>query len=414
MDRTSDINTQPLFALKSEVQAQLNELEANSLRRELAISHPDLNVLVDFSTSDYLGFRHDAFLKSELLKTLREHWDLQNASDESHFPQHPALGSGASRLVYSDDQKVLRIEDLCRSALGFDDAVYLSSGFSANLCFFDSLKAIDGSKGNTEIFLESSSHSSLFMGARASGVPLFTFQFARLQHLKNSLLRSAAHHKIICFETLHSMDGTLAPLHALVAIAKETNSLVFVDEAHSFGVFGARGAGMVSDLSAFEKQSVLAVMLGFGKACGAVGGVLVTHSWLKSLIVNKSRPLIYSTGPSPLSTMAASVCLEAVLGDLGEQRRENLQRNVLHFHSFWPQANLGPIQTLWVDSASNALIAEARLLEAGFLVKAIRPPTVPKDKCRLRIILHSHHTFDQIGKLCKVLISLEQEKLLRF
>ena len=415
----------PMQSLKDQVEKELETLQAKHMRRQLAGAHRaavgssnelSSSLPVDFRSNDYLGFSNDALLKSLLLESLEKRWKKD--------PSSISLGNGASRLVHSQDESIEALEDSCCELTGFESAVYLQSGFAANLCFFDVLKGLSSMSSHTdlvagpgkeerssevpvEIFLESSSHASLFVGAKLSACPVYYFHHSRLEQLRNSLIRSRAKHKIVCLESLHSMEGILLPVSQILKVARDCGALVYLDEAHSFGIYGENGMGILSTLTEQEKANLLCVMIGFGKACGISGGALLLPKWLRMMMANTSRPLIYSTSPSPLLTYSARFLLGHLAGEIGAQRRAKLWENVeLYRSAMGPgRSTESPIQMLLCGTPELSLQAEQHLSQKGFLLRAIRPPTVPRDKSRLRIVIHAQHSQKQVVSLCKVLIS---------
>lgn len=277
------------------------------------------------------------------------------------------------------------------------------------------------------------SHNSLIMGIRNSRrKAIVSFKHNDLASLEAALVRirrggkhtavprnhsSFQHHQttaaatptlqeiLIVVEGLYSMDGDVCPLTNLLDLAHAYDALVIVDEAHSTGIYGARGEGLVGALGLGSHPSLLGVIHTFGKALGVHGAALVTpHRDLISYLVNYSRPLIYSTS-LPLHSL---VCIQEAYKIMSEAQdlRDHLFRLI---EGFTTECNaLGidaipsesPIQGVIIPGNQRVLSASAYLREGGFHCLPIRAPTVPEGLERLRIVLHAHNTQEEVRALC--------------
>lgn len=355
--------------------------------------------LVDFSSNDYMGLRRDKRLAAAGMEAV-------NAFGS---------GSGASRLVHASDGSLFGLERFVEEHLGYPKGVvFFASGFQANLAFFDALAPFDfethSGEENTEIFLDARAHASLYVGARSSGLKTHPFRHGSLEHLERVLVKSAAVHKIVVVESLHSMDGDFENLVGLLGVCARQKALAYVDEAHSFGICGPNGQGVVAALPDALREHVLAVMLGCGKAVGVSGGFLAGPPWLKERVVQKSRPLLYSTSQSPFVSGAVRASLQILFGTEGTERRARLMENAralrqrLEGPGFRVSGGVdSPILSVLVGQEEEALALSAKLRAGGVLARAIRPPTVPRGTSRLRLVSHATHSLQDHDTLCKVL-----------
>ena len=367
---------------------------------------PPLDIC-NFSSNDYLG--------------LRSCPQILEAGNKAALCY--GVGGGASRSVLASDNSLRELEEFIGAQYADNltgekfEALYLNSGFLANLAFFDALaphtfELREHPRENWCLFVEKSSHSSLHAGAKLSQLPVHYFSQSNITQLERILKSSDARFKILVCESLHSMDGAFANLTSLCEVAARHGAMVFIDEAHSFGVFGKSGMGLVSQLPTELHKVVVGFMCGMGKSPGGNGGVLVMPEWLRNRAIQKSRSLIYSTAASPFSTGALLKSLKIIFGVQGDKLRALLFKNIALFEREFMKANcllgdLGsPIKAIVLGSEKMAQDGEKFCLQKGFVVKAIRPPTVPKNTSRLRIVINAKHTESEIIRLCKTLTSL--------
>ncbi|MCA2959101.1 MAG: aminotransferase class I/II-fold pyridoxal phosphate-dependent enzyme [Silvanigrellales bacterium] len=354
--------------------------------------------LVDFSSNDYLGLRRDPRIAAGGFDAVRAF----------------GSGSGASRLVHAADGSLFALEHSVAMHMGsLEGVLFFASGFQANLAFFDALAPFDFesemSRGCIELFLDARSHASLHFGARASGLRTHPFRHGDHAQLERLLAKCVATHKIVVVESLHSMDGDFEDLESLLTVCARQGALAFVDEAHTFGVVGPRGFGAVAALPAALRAHVLAVMLGCGKAVGVSGGFLVGPAWLRERVVQKARPLLYSTAHSPFVNGAVQAALNIVFSEEGNDRRALLFKNARSLRECLASRGRlmgevgSPILSLLVGRDDEALALSARLRTGGVLARAIRPPTVPRGTSRVRLVCQATHSPLDHETLCKAL-----------
>jgi 8-amino-7-oxononanoate synthase len=247
------------------------------------------------------------------------------------------------------------------------------------------------------ILLDALCHSCLLTGARLSGARVLEVRHNDVGHFEEVLRGERAAHRqcLVLTDGVFSMEGDLAPLGPLAALAAEHDAWLMIDDAHGLGVVGD-GRG-----SSFAWSAPIAIPLQMGtlsKAVGSYGGYLCTSRDVAELVRNRARSFVYSTGLPPGSVAAASRALDLIAAD-----QELVRRPVARAREFTSALGLPPaasaIVSLVMGSASRALAASGALRDAGFLVAAIRPPTVPPGTSRLRVTFSAAHTAEQVAEL---------------
>jgi 8-amino-7-oxononanoate synthase len=357
--------------------------------------------------------------KADLLRTLRPVDALRNfaANDYLGLSHHPALieaarvatahlgtGSGASRLVTGTDAAVLALEESLAVWKEKAAALVFSSGYAAAL---GTIPALVG-KGDT-VILDKLAHASLIDAARLSGAIVRTFlhnDMARLESLLTKITRNKTR-TLVVTESIFSMDGDAAPLRELVEIKDRHGAWLLVDEAHATGLYGATGAGLIAEAGLSARVEI--VMGTLSKALGSIGGYIAGSRPLVDTLINRARSFVYSTALPPGAIAASHAAIEVARGPEGTTLRDRLRRNIAHFHTGLPAAwkdrplSTSAIQPLICGEAAAALDFSARLREAGFLIPAIRYPTVPRGSARLRLTLSAAHADKGIDALNRAL-----------
>ena len=352
--------------------------------------------LLAFCSNDYLGLAaHPA-----LVQALAEGAALYGA------------GSGASHLISGHHQAHAAFESELAQALaphfgsGPVEALSFSTGYMANLAVLTAL-------GTSEAVLlcEALNHASLIDGARLSRARVQVYPHQDLQALEAQLRSAAEPVKIIVTDSVFSMDGHLAPLQALLALADAHDAWLVVDDAHGFGVLGPQGLGALAALGLSSERLVYVGTL--GKAAGLAGAFVVAGAEVIDWMVNRARPYIYTTAAPPALAHALSASLRLIRGPEGDARRARLQalrqqfRAGFHGEGRFACWALAPsdtaIQALIVGENATALSVSAALEAQGLWVPAIRPPTVPEGTARLRITLSAEHEPGHIRQLLEAL-----------
>ncbi len=368
------------------LQTALREREKSERLRTLTIDHDG----VDFCSNDYLGLARSGALR-DAIDQQRAAWsDIPAGSTGSR------LISGNSALAESLEQELAEFHDA-------EAGLLFSSGYAANLGLYAAV-----ARAGDCLVMDEMVHASSIDGARLSKARKLVFRHNDLGDLKRTLKQAratASGSVFVGIESLYSMDGDFAPLEAILALAADAGAAVIIDEAHSNGVIGPLGAGMVSDLG-LEDQ-LFARVHTFGKGMGLHGAVVLGSATLKSYLVNFSRPFIFSTGPSHDQLLAIRAAYR-LLPDI-DDRRMRLMDLVDHFrraagssrHALtqsWLNSDSW-VQSIVVPGEKAALNAAEQLRSRGFWVKAIRAPSVAQGTERIRICLHAFNTAGQVDEL---------------
>ncbi|MEX1002774.1 MAG: 8-amino-7-oxononanoate synthase [Crocinitomicaceae bacterium] len=335
----------------------------------------DAHHLVDFYSNDYLGMAR------------------------RHSTQHLQEGSTGSRLLSGNSKKSEAIE---RDLAGFfqqEAALFFNSGYDANLGFFSSVPQ----RGDTVIYDELS-HASIRDGIQLGYAHSFSFKHNDTEELKAKIKRAKGTVYVVV-EAIYSMDGDTAPLQSIASICEMNGAFLVIDEAHSGGIYGAAGRGLVSELELDD--AVFAKVITFGKAYGSHGAIVLGSEQLKQYLINFARPLMYSTALSPHTQerIREMVGYVATL----DSERQNLRRLIDHFKKSldvskyeWIESN-SAIQSLLIPENQPAIEWSEKITKKGFATKAILSPTVPKGKERLRFCLHSYNTAKEIDALSEII-----------
>ena len=373
-----------MHSLDRFAQAKLDDLKSRHLHRQLTGTFREDGIwverdgrrLLSFSCNDYLNFTQHPAIKQAAVAAV----ELYGA------------GSGASRLVTGNHPLYAELESRLAHFKQTEAAVVFGSGYLANAGI---IPVFIGAAGL--VLIDELAHACLFAGAQLSRGTVMTFRHNDVAHARELLAehRAAYDHAMLITDGVFSMDGDLAPVAALNALAEEYDAWLMTDDAHGLGVVGG-GRG-----SSFVGNTHIDVPLQMGtlsKAVGAYGGYLCASAAAIDLVRNRARTLIYSTGLPP-SCVAASI---AAL-DLIEREPAYAALPVQKAKAFTSALGLpdaqSPIVPIIVGEADAALAASQMLADEGFLVAAIRPPTVPPGTSRLRFTFTAQHPDEEIARL---------------
>jgi 8-amino-7-oxononanoate synthase len=367
--------------------AKVGELARASLRRTLTDTtridgiHALRNErrLISFCCNDYLNLTHHPAVKEAAIAALRMH----------------GVGAGASRLVTGNHSLFGELEARLARWKGTQAACVFGSGYLANLGIIPALV------GPADVVLiDELAHSCLWAGGRLARAKVVPFGHADARHVETLLdeLRPQHPRALLVTDGVFSMDGDLAPLPALATLAERYDAWLLADDAHGLGVIGG-GRG-----STFAHPAPADVPLQMGtlsKAIGAYGGYLCASAAVVELICNRARTLVYSTGLPPAIVAAAIAAL-----DLIEREPAYAALPLQKARTFARRTGLpeppSPIVPVVVGEADAALAASRLLEEHGFLVTAIRPPTVPRGTARLRLTFTAQHADHEIERLAQL------------
>ncbi|MDB4297609.1 pyridoxal phosphate-dependent aminotransferase family protein [Flavobacteriaceae bacterium] len=347
---------------------------------------------VDFYSNDYVGIARNPQVAKDAITVLNKYGVLN--------------GSTGSRLISGTHKLHTDVENYLSSFHKSKSALLYNSGYDANVGLFSSVLQ----KGDVVLYDELI-HASVRDGIRLSNAKAFKFQHNNLKSLEDRIVKFkvTAVNVYVAVESVYSMDGDCCPLKELVALCTKYGVYVIVDEAHSNGVFGENGSGLVCELNL--EDEIFARVHTFGKALGCHGAVVLGSSELKSYLINFSRSFIYTTA-IPLHAVATILAAYQYLGN--SNNRNQLLFNISYFRT---QIKNSILQSSFIDSLSAihcCLIpgvekvkkTAQNLQEKDFILKPILSPTVKKGQERLRICLHAYNTKEQIDNLISNLILL--------
>lgn len=398
--------------LELALERELKQLEAQTRLRRLRAPLGE-----DFCSNDYLGLARHPQVRDALAKALAAGIDL---------------GSTGSRLVRGDHPAFTELEEKFAAFRGTEAALYFSSGFAANTAVLSTLIG-----RNDVVFSDELNHASLIDGLRLAGAQRVLVPHLDVEALEQAMQQhKAAGRRFLVVESVYSMEGDRAPLQSLVDLCRREQVELIVDEAHATGLFGPNGEGLLAE-KGLGKAALVSIHP-CGKALGAAGALVACSSVVREYLVNRARPFIYSTAPSPLAAVQLSAALDIVRSE--PQRREQVFTLARSLRSMLQQAGLAvgtprtakpavskdgflPLMKVGCSSVETTCdarvpiipvrlgrdevaVAVAQELEAeGFDVRAIRPPTVPEGTARLRVTVHAGQTQPQIDRFAATLVA---------
>ncbi|MDD9899259.1 MAG: 8-amino-7-oxononanoate synthase [Candidatus Melainabacteria bacterium] len=367
---------------------ELNKAREKNLYRQAQVYDSNL---ISFSSNDYLGLaRRDLSLTAS------------------------RRGASASRITSGTFNEHIELENFIAQWKGAEAALIFNCGYMANL---GTLSVILNSRDI--VFADEYVHACILDGIRLSGAKKYFYKHNNTKHLAELIQehRSKGKKSLIVTESVFSMDGDKAKLPEINEIAQANNASIYIDEAHGTGVLGSHGAGLVEELveaGKITKDNIVVQMGTLSKAGGLEGGYIAGSKELIEFLKNKSRTFIYSTANPPLQAQIALKHLQEI--SAGKELRDQLQKNIELFEtslrgersSTWQSnalinySNEGtPIFAIHMPSTEAAQAKAKELEEAGYLVVAIRPPTVPNP--RLRICINSIHEAGDIERVAGLL-----------
>ena len=367
---------------------KLQQLAARSLIRRLmstgSATGPTVSLggqkVILLSSNDYLGLATHPGVVDAAVRATKQY----------------GAGSGASRLICGSLPPHEQLETALSTFKQTEAALVFSSGYLANLGAIISLIGRGGL-----ILAERLCHASLLDGCRLSGADLRVYHHADSAHVEALLKqRATARPTLIVTDGLFSMDGDVAPLPELAALAQQYGAMLYVDDAHGTGVMGPAGRGTIEHFG-LEKQ-IPFHMGTLGKALGSSGAYVAGPHDLIDILINTSRPFIFTTAPPPGSMAAAQAALSVLqrepdrrvrLWSNRERVKTGLQR--LGFHL---TPTVSPILPILIGDAAKAVSFAEQLLLHGVYAPAIRPPTVPEATSRIRVTVSSEHSHEQIDE----------------
>ncbi|MDO8894141.1 8-amino-7-oxononanoate synthase [Nitrosomonas sp.] len=377
---------------------QLRAREQQGLRRFRQIVESPQASHITIDGHDYLAFSSNDYLG------LANHPDLIHSICEG--AQHYGVGAGASHLINGHSAAHHILEETLAQFTGFPRALLFSTGYMANIGVVTAL-----ARREDAIFADKLNHASLNDAALLSRAKFIRYSHLDLAALEQRLADSNARRKLVISDAVFSMEGDIAPIKQLIALCEKYHALLLLDDAHGFGVLGQQGRGslFLPDSESVHSPNIV-YMATLGKAAGVFGAFVAAQADVVETLIQSARSYIYTTATPPLLSHALLTSLKLI--ELDEWRREALLQNIAQLKndllsSCWkllPSST--PIQPLLIGESHEAVRISRALRERGILVPAIRPPTVPRGKARLRISLSTTHQPHDILRLTQALNEL--------
>ena len=354
--------------LGARLSERLRAIEAQGLRRTL---QPPSGI--DLCSNDYLGLAEHPHLKQRMA-------DAVSAE---------GVGSTGSRLLRGERSGFARVEEKFASFKGAERSLYFSSGYLANLAVLTTFP-----EAGDVIFSDEWNHASLIDGARLSRARRVVFPHNDAKALEQLLREDTGEgQKFIVVESLFSMDGDQAPLAEYAALCRAAGAELIVDEAHAVGVYGECGRGLAGDVFVSINTA--------GKALGVSGAFVAGPADAIEYLIQRARPFIFSTAPPPAIAAALEASLEVMADE--PERRERLLARARYLRERLGLAGDSPIIPIIVGENERAVAVARELQEAGFDVRAIRPPTVPAGTARLRVTVNQGLSEELLDRFVGVL-----------
>jgi len=377
----------------------LDDLEKRGLMRQLRTLPENRGKIsingvewLNFSSNDYLDLAQDKALKDASIKATQ---DL-------------GCGSGGSRLTTGHLTIHENLETAIADYMGTESSLIFGSGFLTNLGVIPALAG-----DHAAIFCDRLNHASLIDGALMAGVKWHRYRHNDVGHLDDLLTKHPAKDgqtRLVITDSVFSMDGDIAPLKDIADCAKRHDALLMVDESHAVGVLGPKGAGMCKALG-LEPD---VITCGMGKSFGSYGGYVACSHVLRSLIINRARSFIYSTGLPPACIAASHAALDLFIAR-GDELCADLMDRARHMHSLLENAGFtmlpfeSPILPIMVGDNHKTTEFAEKLAENNIICSAIRPPTVPPGTSRLRLTVTRAHDADDLNKAVKILADIGRQ-----
>lgn len=377
---------------KATLREGLRALEHQHQRRSLAEIRG-----VDFCSNDYLGLAEHPALREAVVRA------VENSM---------RVGGTASRLLSGQTEGWRKLEEEFAKFSGMEAALFFGSGYAANLGLVSSLVGKDD-----VVYSDVLNHASLIDGMRLSGARKLIYPHLDLSALEDELRREtgAPWRRIIVTESVFSMNGDVAPLKEMAALAEKYGAAMIVDEAHATGVQGKGGRGVAAEAGILPQ--VLATIHTCGKALGSAGAFVCGPTVIKEHLINHARTFIFSTALPPYFAEQIGAALKLAVG-MEAERNTLLKRAsgldaALRKAGFKTAGSASQIVPVVLGSNEDTLQAAEILQQAGLAVRAIRPPTVPTGKSRLRLSLTARIKEEDLKRLVQCLVDWREGKTTR-
>ena len=336
--------------------------------------------LLNLSSNNYLGFADNKKITEEFLDEVGNKY---------------SFGSASARLLTGNLPVYNELETLLCDLFNKDKTLLFNSGYHANVGITSSIAG-----KNDVIFSDKLNHASIIDGMQLSQSKFFRYQHNNMESLEKLLIRERNNFEnaIIVTESVFSMDGDIANLSKIVELKEKYNCILMVDEAHAFGVFGAKGLGVCEQLNLIEKVDLIVGT--FGKAIGSMGAFVVGNKTLIEYLTNKARSFIFSTVLPPINIAFSKWIIENKLPLTLEKRQKMLEIG----RGLGSESHIIPVV---IGTNADTEIVCKRLFDAGYFTLPIRPPTVPEGTSRLRISLTTEIQEEDLKTLKDIIACLK-------
>lgn len=336
----------------------------------------DRKKLLNLSSNNYLGLADNQSITKKFLDSTRETY---------------SFGSASARLLTGTLPVYKELEELISYLFNKEKTLIFNSGYHANVGINSSL----ASKGDV-IFSDKLNHASIIDGMKLSQGKFFRYQHNDMESLERLLKRERDNFKtaFIVSESVFSMDGDIADIEKLVELKEKYNCMLILDEAHAFGVFGAKGLGVCEKLNLMDKVDL--IIGTFGKAIGSMGAFATGNKILIDYLTNKARSFIFSTALPPINIAFSKWIIENELPKTYEKRRKMLELG----QKLGSQSHIIPVI---IGNNKDTVDLCNILFHNGYFTLPIRPPTVPEGTSRLRLSLTTEIEFEDIEKLVEII-----------
>ena len=385
--------------LLDEIDSSLKDLKKRSLfRKRVVVSERKKNQikingrwLINFASNDYLGLSQNSSIKKAIINGINKYGN----------------GGSSSHLVSGHTEAHQKIETITKNNIGFASSILFSSGYLANLGIITTIAEKD-----SFIYADKLNHASLNDACILSRGKFIRFphndMVALENHLKNNKTKKK---KFIVTDGVFSMDGDVANIPELVKLAKKYDAYLYIDDAHGYGVLGKTGQGVLEHYE--QKDSIKKIAkdriiytLTLSKAVGISGALVCANKKIIDLVINKSRTYIYTTAEQPALMYGIKRSFEIIKKN--HSLRSKINDHIYLFRRLINHKNLlvdsiTPIQPLVIGDDKKAVKISNLLIELGFYVPAIRPPTVPTESARLRVSISALHSKGDIKKLSQAI-----------
>ncbi|PBJ12905.1 pyridoxal phosphate-dependent aminotransferase family protein [Flavobacterium sp. ACN6] len=366
----------------------LNNKIENYKQHNLLRKLPAFNNVVDFSSNDYIGFAKSEVIFRNVHAYLVENEIFQN-------------GSTGSRLISGNHSLYPIAENFIAQFHDAETALIFNSGYDANIGFFSAIP-----QENDVVLYDELCHASIKDGIAMSSAQSYKFIHNDFENLEELILKFQGSAIYIVTESVFSMDGDTPNLEELIMLSEKYNCYLIVDEAHTLGVFGDKGEGLIQYLQLQDK--IFARIMTFGKGLGCQGAAILGSAELKEYLVNFARSFIYTTGLSPNAVATIFTAYQQL--ELENEAIQKLRENIIYFNQ---QKNLLGLKPMFVHSKSaihsaivpgneNVKQLAQELQDKGFDVQAFLSPTVPEGQERLRFCIHSFNSHQEINQVLEL------------